>query len=91
MNKSECKKYLRKAYKKVIVHGKDITPKNIEEDMKRILEEQGQEYIAYSKIAVRNIQNSANGTIDLKNLLGEIDILPQIYTKVMAIDRAKNI
>lgn len=91
MNKTECKKYLRKAYNRTIAHGKDITPNTIAEELKKVVEDQTQKYVAYSKIAVRNMQNSANEVITLKDLLEEIDILPQIYTEISAIERAKNI
>lgn len=91
MNKSECKRYLKKAYKQVIAHNKSITPKNIEEEMKNVIKEQADEYISYSKIAVDTMQNSANDIITLHDLLEEIDILPKIYTKVTAISMARNL
>ncbi len=91
MNKSECKKYLKKAYKQAIALNKSITPKNIEDEMKRAIKDQALEYIAYSKIAVRNMQESGNTTITLKDLMGEIDVLPRIYTKIEAIKKAVNL
>lgn len=91
MNKADCKKYLKRAYKQSIIHNKSITPKNIEEEIKNAMLEQSVEYIAYSKIAINNMENSANDVITLKDLLEEIDILPKIYTKIAAIDRAKNL
>ena len=91
MNKTECKKILKKAYKQAIAHNKNTTPSSIEEEMKNVLKEHGLEYIAYSKIAINNMQNSANDIITLKDLLEEIDILPRIYTKRLAIEKSKNI
>ena len=69
MNKNECKKYLKKAYKQVIAHNKSITPKNIEDEMKKVIDEQGVEYIAYAKIAVDNMKTSDNYVITIKDLI----------------------
>lgn len=49
---------------------------------------EAKEYIAYAKIAVDNMKNSANSIITLNDLLGEIDILPRIYTEYATIERA---
>ena len=49
------------------------------------------EYISYSKIAMNNLANSGNIEITLKDLLGEIDILPRIYTKEDAIFTANRL
>lgn len=86
MNKTECKKYLRRGYKKAIAHKKSITPKNIEDEMRNAMKEEAEGYIAYSKIAVRNMQECANDIITLKDLMNEIDILPTIYSERTAID-----
>jgi len=91
MNKNECKKYLKKAYKQVIAHNKSITPKNIEDEMKKVIDEQGIEYIAYAKIAVDNMKTSANEVITIKDLINEIDVLPRIYTTLSAIKKAENL
>lgn len=91
MNKADCKKQLKKAYKQVIVHNKEITTKSIEEEMKKVMQDQMSEYIAYSKLAVSTLKNSANEVITLKHLLEEIDILPMIYTKIKAIEISENL
>lgn len=91
MNKTECKKYLRKAYKNVIAHNKSITPKNIEDEMKNVIEEQGIEYIAFAKIAVDNMKNCANDVIKIEDLVAEIDALTRIYSEYHAIEKAKNL
>ena len=91
MNKNECKKYLKKAYKQVIAHNKSITPKNIEDEMKKVIDEQGVEYIAYAKIAVDNMKTSANEVITIKDLINEIDVIPRIYTTLSAIKKAENL
>ena len=83
MNKADCKKQLKKAYKQVIAQNKEITTNSIEEEMKKVMQEQMLEYIAYSKLA--------NEFITLKHLLEEIDILPKIYTKIKAIQISENL
>lgn len=70
---------------------KSITPSSIEEEIKVIINEYSLEYIAYSKLAINNMKHGANDTITLKDLLAEIDILPRIYTKRLAIEKSKNI
>ena len=69
MNKQDCKKYLRRAYKNIINTNKSLTPENIEIEMKKEIKKQGLEYITYSKIAVSNMLSSANSTITLNDLL----------------------
>lgn len=91
MNKVECKRYIKKSYKKLATKISDITPENMEIVMRNVINEQAEEYIAYTKIAISNMQNSANGIITLKDLLEEVDILPKIYTKITAIKKAENL
>lgn len=79
MNKIECKKYLRRAYKNIVNSNKEITPDNMENEMIKEIKKQGSEYIAYSKIAVSNMLNSANSLLTLNDLLEEIDVLVKIY------------
>ena len=88
MNKQECKKYLRRAYKRIIENNKSLNITNIEYEMKNVTEEQITEYITYSKIAIHNIQKSGNLEIKLKDLLSQIDVLPKIYSKDQAINIA---
>lgn len=91
MNKQECKKYFKRAYKKLVEHNKSLNAENIEIEMKSILKEEMIEYIAYSKIAVNNMQKSGNVQITLKDLLSQIDILPAIYSKEKAINTANKL
>ncbi len=79
MNKQDCKKYIKRAYKNLMNSNKEITPDNMEKEMIKEIKKQGSEYIAYSKIAVSNMLNSANSTITLNDLLEEIDVLVKIY------------
>ncbi len=89
MNKQECKKYFRRAYKRLITNNKPISISNIENEMNNVIDTQKEEYIAYSKIAVHNMQKSGNAEIRLKDLLSQIDILPQIFKRETAINKAK--
>lgn len=89
MNKQECKKYVRRAYKRIIDFNKTLNEQNIEYEMRNVLNEQIEEYIAYSKIAVHNMKHSGNIKITLKDILSQIDILPRIYPKYKAINSAK--
>ena len=91
MNKHECKKYLKRAYKKIKEHNKNLDIENIEFEMEMVVREQMNEYIAYSKIAIYNMIKSGNIEITLKDLLSEIDILPTIYSKEKAIEIAKKL
>ena len=91
MNKQECKKYMRKAYKRLINSNKTLNERNIELEMKNVLNEEIMEYIAYSKIAVHNMKSSGNLEIRLKDILSEIDILPTIYPQYTAISIANKL
>ena len=91
MNKLECKRYIKIAYKNLINYNRNISISNIESEMKKVISEQMEEYIAYTKIAVRNMKNSGNLEISLKDILEEIDILLKIYTKDYAINEAKKL
>ena len=87
MNKQECKKYIKRAYKNLINSNKEITPDNMEKEMIKEIKKQGSEYIAYSKIAVSNMLNSANSLITLNDLLEEIDVLVKIYPHTPKLNR----
>ena len=87
MNKQDCKKYIKRAYKNLINSNKEITPDNMEKEMIKEIKKQGSEYIAYSKIAVSNMLNSANSLITLNDLLEEIDVLVKIYPHTPKLNR----
>ena len=46
MNKQDCKKYIKRAYKNLINSNKEITPDNMEKEMIKEIKKQGSEYIA---------------------------------------------
>lgn len=87
MNKQDCKKYIKRAYKNLINSNKEITPDNMEKEMIKEIKKQVSEYIAYSKIAVSNMLNSANSLITLNDLLEEIDVLVKIYPHTPKLNR----
>ena len=87
MNMQDCKKYIKRAYKNLINSNKEITPDNMEKEMIKEIKKQGSEYIAYSKIAVSNMLNSANSLITLNDLLEEIDVLVKIYPHTPKLNR----
>ena len=87
MNKQDCKKYIKRAYKNLINSNKEITPDTMEKEMIKEIKKQGSEYIAYSKIAVSNMLNSANSLITLNDLLEEIDVLVKIYPHTPKLNR----
>ena len=87
MNKQDCKKYIKRAYKNLINSNKEITPDNMEKEMIKEIKKQGSEYIAYSKIAVSNMLNSANSLITLNDLLEEINVLVKIYPHTPKLNR----
>ena len=91
MNKQECKKYFRRAYKRLITNNKPISISNIENEMNNVIDTQKEEYIAYSKIAIHNMQKSGNVEIGLKDLLSQIDILPRIFKREIAINKANTL
>ena len=91
MNKNDCKKYLKRAFKKIKENKEKLNVKSIEYYMKKVTDDQMKEYISYSKIAMNNLTNSGNIEITLKDLLEEIDILPRVYTKDKAISTANKL
>ncbi len=72
-------------------YNKSLNTTNIEYEMENVTKEQMTEYIAYSKIAIHNMQKSGNLEIKLKDLLSQIDILPKIYSKDQAINTANKL
>ncbi len=91
MNKQECKKYIKQAYKNLVKQNKSLNLDNIEFEIKKVFKMQMLEYIAYSKICIRNIKRSGNLEIKLEDILAQIDILPTIYSKDEAIKVANKL
>ena len=90
MNKSECKKYINRAYRELTRQSKTISSENIAKEMERRIEEEKDMYIAYAKVAIHNLDNSAS-KITAKQLAGQIDVLPRIYNEDTILIKAKSI
>ena len=78
MNKVECKKYIRRAFRKMKSQNKSMTPQNLAIEMERVIKEETSIYIAYGKIAMHLLNKSAN-EITAKQLASEIDVIPTVY------------
>lgn len=80
MNKTECKRYIKKAYMQLLSKRKDINIENIKLEMLKVMHSELNEYIAYMKIGMHNLQRSAND-ISVYDLMAQIDVIPEIYSK----------
>ena len=79
MNKRECKKYIRKAFLNLKDQSKKISIENLSMEMDKVIEQEKQVYIAYAKIGLYLIKNSAN-EITANEIIKEIDVIPQVYS-----------
>ena len=79
MNKRECKKYIRKAFLNLKAQSKKISIENLSMEMDKVIEQEKQVYIAYAKIGLYLIKNSAN-EIKANEIIKEIDVIPQVYS-----------
>lgn len=89
MNKQECKKYLKRAYYSLIKQSKSMTPENIAIAMKNEIDYESEIYIAYAKLAMHNLNNSAT-VITANQLAAQIDIIPRIYKQQDVVEKSKN-
>lgn len=90
MNKIECKKYIRRAFKKIERQNKSITPQSLELAMIKEINEEKDLYIAYGKIAINNLKHSAN-VITADELSKQVDVIERIYTEVDILTKAKKL
>lgn len=90
MNKIECKKYIRKAFRKMKNQNKSMTPQNLAIEMERAIKEDSSMYIAYGKIAMHLLNKSAT-QITAKQLVSEVDVIPIIYNSEEIILNAKKL
>ena len=79
MNKNECKKYIRRAFSNLKVQSKEISTKNLSFEMDKIINQEKQVYIAYAKMGLYLINNSAN-EITANEIIKENDVIPRIYS-----------
>lgn len=90
MNKIECKKYIRKAFRKMKNQNKSMTPQNLAIEMERAIKEDSSMYIAYGKIAMHLLNKSAT-QITAKQLVSEVDVIPIIYNSEEIVLNAKKL
>ncbi len=90
MNKSECKSYIKKSIKNILQNNRTITLKNLEIEMNRVMKDKYKEYIAYAKISLHTLRNSANDILP-KDVADELDSICKLYNKVEIIEKAKEI
>lgn len=90
MNKSECKKYIKRAYSRMAFQSKEMTPENIAIEMEREIKNESKYFIAYAKLAMHNLNNSAS-EITAKQLEAQIDVIPKVYNEVEVIIKAKEL
>ena len=90
MNKHECKKYIKRAYDRLRVQSKRMTPENIAIEMERVIKSESKIYIAYAKLAMYNLNHSAN-EINAKQLMAQVDVIPKIYDQSDILIKAENI
>lgn len=91
MNKKECKKYVKRAFKRIIETRKNLTPENIEIEIMNSINDETEIYASYGKIAMYNLKNSAT-VITAEQLERQIDIIPTIYkTQSKILEKAKQI
>lgn len=88
MDLVKCKKIINKAAKEVEKNNKKITYNTIENEMKKIMEEELKLYIAYAKLAINTLRSSAT-PLTAKTLIEEIDVMPKIYPEKEALFNAK--
>ena len=79
MNRVECKKYIRKALKKISAKNISISEENLERCIKEVINDESRLYIAYGKMALHILKNSAT-EIAAKTLIGELDVIPRLYS-----------
>lgn len=90
MNKNECKKYIRKTFNNLLKQRKEITMQNLEIQMKKEINNEMKLYLAYGKIAIHNINLSAN-KITIKEMMAQIDTISSLYSQSEAIKKAETL
>ena len=90
MNKTECKKYLRRAFNNIKRQNKSITIENLEIEMRKQINKDAETYIDCGKIALNNLLNSAND-ISAADLSEQIDVVTQIYDERQLIIQASKL
>lgn len=90
MNRTECKKYLNRAYKNLTYRGIEINIENVETEIKNEMNREYKFIIPYCKVAINTLKNSAT-KITGKQLMNEIDVIARLYKLEQVIDVAKKL
>ena len=90
MNKTELKKYIKRAYARMKYQSKAMTPENIAIEMNREIKNESKIYIAYAKLAMHDLNKSAS-KVTAKQLVAQIDVIPNIYSQIDVMLKAKNL
>ena len=90
MNKTELKKYIKRAYARMKYQSKAMTPENIAIEMDREIKNESTIYIAYAKLAMHDLNKSAS-KVTAKQLVAQIDVIPNIYSQIDVMLKAKNL
>jgi len=90
MNKIECKKYIRRAFRNMKKQNKSMTPRNLALEMEREIKEESLIYMAYGELAMHLLNKSAT-EITAKQLASEVDVIPSIYSNSEIILKSKNL
>ena len=90
MNRNECKKYIKRAYSRLLFQNKTMNPENLAIEMEREIKEESKLYTAYAKLAMHNLNKSAS-EITANQLVAQIDIIPKIYSQADVIVRTQKL
>lgn len=90
MNKTELKKYIKRAYARMKYQSKTMTPENIAIEMDREIKNESKIYIAYAKLAMHNLNKSAS-KVTAKQLADQIDVIPNVYSQIDVMLKAKKL
>lgn len=89
MNKRECKKYIKQAFHVLSSQNMSMNPKNLEICMKKVIKQEERIYVAYGKMAMYLLNNSATD-ITAKQLAEEIDVIPRIYSEIDLVNKTES-
>ena len=90
MNKNECKKYMKRAYARLLFYSKTMNPKNLAIEMEREIKNESKVYIAYAKLAMHNLNKSASD-ITAKQLVSEINYISKVYNQLDVMTKSQNL
>lgn len=82
--------YVEEVILKLKTEKKEITMEELENSLDKLLDKNKEIIIAYAKVALDNINHSAN-EITVREMEAQIQILKDLYTTEKLIERAKKI